>query len=131
MVQFNMAESREAALEPIKANLASSGHIIFRYGLDGKAVPPRYQEQAQELAKRYQPIQHFSNVGLTDELGLTEYLAERLSILGTPQECIQRIKALEAQGVDRLFFYTALPDKDRLFRQLANEVIPAVGDDDN
>ena len=85
MVQFNMAESREAALEPIKANLASSGHIIFRYGLDGKAVPPRYQEQAQELAKRYQPIQHFSNVGLTDELGLTEYLAERLSILGTPR----------------------------------------------
>ena len=70
-------------------------------------------------------------MGLTDELGLTEYLAERLSILGTPQECIQRIKALEAQGVDRLFFYTALPDKDRLFRQLANEVIPAVGDDDS
>ena len=127
MVQFNMAESREAALGPILANLASSGHIIFRYGLEGKAVPPQYQRQAEELARRYQPIRHFDNVGLTDELGLTDYLANRLAIAGTPRECIQRIKELEALGADQLFFYTALPDKQRLFDQLASEVIPAVG----
>ena len=33
MVQLNIADSRETALEPIKANLATSGHIMFRYGL--------------------------------------------------------------------------------------------------
>ena len=52
--------------------------------------------------------------------------ADRLAIVGTTEECIDRIKTLESQGVDQLFFYTALPDKQRLFNQLAEEVLPAV-----
>ena len=127
MVQFNIAGSRAEALEPIKANLATSGHIIFRYGLDGKAVPPQYQNAAQELARRYQPTRHFDNLGLTDDLGLTDYLAARLSIVGTVADCIQRIKDLEKLGANQLFFYTALPDKERLLQHLAKDVIPAVG----
>ena len=127
MVQFNIADSREQALEPIKANLATSGHITFRYGLEGKAVPAQYQENIGELARRYQPTRHFDNVNLTDELGLTDYLADRLAILGTVDDCIQRVKDLEALGVNQLFFYTALPDKEKLLTHIANDVIPAVG----
>ena len=127
MVQFNIAESREAALEPIKANLATSGHITFRYGLEGKAVPAQYQENITELARRYQPTRHFDNVSLTDELGLTDYLADRLAVLGTVDDCIQRVKDLEALGANQLFFYTALPDKEKLLDHIANDVIPAVG----
>lgn len=126
MVQFNIAESREAALQPIKANLATSGHIIFRYGLEGKAVPPEHQQGAEDLAKQYQPIRHFGNSDLPDQLGLTDYLANRLAILGTAEEVIGRIKTLESQGVNQLFFYTALADKQRLFNQLAEEILPAV-----
>ena len=126
MVQFNIAESREAALEPLIANLATSGHIIFRYGLDGKAVPPEHQQGANDLARLYQPLKHFGNSDLPGELGLTDYLAGRLAIVGNTKEVIQRIKSLESQGVDKLFFYTALPDKQRLFNQLAEEVLPAV-----
>lgn len=126
MVQFNIAESREAALEPLIANLATSGHIIFRYGLEGKAVPPEHQQGAGELARLYQPIKHFGNTDLPGQLGLTDYLADRLAIVGTTEECIDRIKTLESHGVDQLFFYTALPDKQRLFNQLAEEVLPAV-----
>ena len=59
--------------------------------------------------------------------GQTDYLAERLAIVGNTEEVIQRIKTLESQDVDKLFFYTALPDKQRLFNQLAEEVLPAVG----
>ena len=127
MVQLNIAPSREQALEPIKANLATSGHITFRYGLEGKAVPPEYQKQIQELARRYQPTRHFDNVSLTDDLGLTGYLADRLAILGTVEDCVQRIKELEELGVNQLFFYTALPDKERLLGHIANDIIPAVG----
>jgi 5,10-methylenetetrahydromethanopterin reductase len=126
MVQLNVDDSREAAIDAIKANLASSGHIIFRYGLEGKAVPAEYAEQVEELARRYKPIQHFGNVGLTDELGITDYLARRLAIAGTPEECVADIKRLEGLGVDRLFFYTSLPDKDRLFGRLVNEVMPQI-----
>ena len=126
MIQFNIDDSREAAIDAIKANLASSGHIIFRYGLEGKAVPAEFAEQAGELARRYKPIEHFGNVGLTDELGLTDYLARRLAIVGTPGECVERIKELEGLGVDKLFFYTSLPDKDRLFSRLVGQVMPHV-----
>ena len=127
MVQFNVDDSREAAVDAIKANLASSGHIIFRYGLEGKAVPAEYAEQMGELARRYKPIQHFGNVGLTDDLGVTDYLARRLAIAGTPEECVADIKRLEGLGVDKLFFYTSLPDKDRLFSRLVDEVMPRIG----
>ena len=126
MVQFNIAGSRAEALEPIKANLATSGHIIFRYGMDGKAVPSQYQAAAQELAGRYQPTRHFDNVGLTDDLGLTDYLADRLSIVGTVEDCIQRMKELESLGANQLFFYTALADKQCLLRHVAQDVIPAL-----
>ena len=126
MVQFNIAENRGEALEPIKANLATSGHIIFRYGLDGKAVPHQYQAAAQELARRYQPTRHFDNIGLTDDLGLTDYLAGRLAIAGTVEDSIQHIKDLEKLGADQLFFYTALSNKENLLQQLAKQVIPAV-----
>lgn len=114
-------------MEPLAANLATSGHIIFRYGLDGKAVPPEHQQGANELAHLYQPLKHFGNSDLPGQLGLTDYLADRLAIVGNTEEVIQRIKTLESQGVDKLFFYTALPDKQRLFNQLAEEVLPAVG----
>ena len=127
MVQLNIADSREQALEPIKAGLATSGHITFRYGLEGKAVPAQYQENISELTRRYQPTRHFDNASLTDDLGLTDYLADRLAILGTVDDCIQRIKDLEALGANQLFFYTALPDKERLLAHIANDVIPAVG----
>ena len=59
-------------------------------------------------------------MGLTDELGITDYLARRLAIAGTPEECVADIKRLEGLGVDKLFFYTSLPDKDRLFDRLVN-----------
>ena len=127
MVQMNIDDSREQALKSIKAGLATSRHITFRYGLEGKAVPAQYQENIGELARRYQPTRHFDNVSLTDELGLTDYLANRLAILGTVDDCIQRIKELDALGANQLFFYTALPDKDRLLAHIANDVIPAVG----
>jgi 5,10-methylenetetrahydromethanopterin reductase len=127
MVQLNIADSRSQAVEAIKANLATSGHIIFRYGLEGKAVPPEYQAQAQELAKRYQPTRHFDNISLTDDLGLTDYLADRLAIVGTVDDCINRIKELDGFGANQLFFYTALPDKERLLNHIAKDVIPAVG----
>ena len=126
MVQFNIADSREEALQPLMANLATSGHIIFRYGLEGKAVPPEHQKGASDLARLYQPIKHFGNSDLPGELGLTDYLADRLAIVGNAEECIHHIKTLESQGVDQLFFYTALPDKQRLFKQLAEEILPAI-----
>ncbi|MEE8304429.1 MAG: LLM class flavin-dependent oxidoreductase [Candidatus Tectomicrobia bacterium] len=125
--QFNVADSREAALDPIKPFLASLGHIMFRFSLDGKAVAPEVEQQVQELARRYQPIRHFDNVGLTDELELTDYLADRFAVAGPVETCIEQIRHLETQGVNQLFFYTALPeaDKDRLFSHLADEIIPA------
>ena len=127
VAQCNIADSHEAAVAPIKAYLASLGHIAFRFNLAGKAVPAQYQRQVQELARRYQPSRHFDNVGLTDELGLTGYLAERFAVAGTVEACIHQIQRLEALGVNQLFFYTALPDKGPLFRHLAEDILPVVG----
>ena len=91
-------------------------------------MPPHYRDQVEELTRRYAPLRHFDNAGLTDDLGLTDYLADRLAIAGTVEECVQRIKNLEAMGVEQLFFYAALPDNQRLFEHLVEGVIPEVGE---
>ena len=47
---------------------------------------------------------------------------EESAILGTPRECIERLRLLEAAGVRRVLFSNPRPEDLRLF---AREVMPA------
>jgi 5,10-methylenetetrahydromethanopterin reductase len=66
-------------------------------------------KSAGELYREYQFGEHLSqgqtsNYRLAERLGLTDYLVERFSIAGTPDDCCRKIERLRAAGIDNICF---------------------------
>jgi 5,10-methylenetetrahydromethanopterin reductase len=124
----NIAASREQAVGAIKMALAASANHAFRTTLEGKHVPERYHEAVRELQRRYAFHQHehlgqTANAALTDELGLTDYLAERFALAGTPDECAATVEGLRRRGVAQILVTAFVPDRLRFLREFADTVI--------
>ncbi|MBI2859614.1 MAG: LLM class flavin-dependent oxidoreductase, partial [Chloroflexi bacterium] len=87
MVRGAVGNSRAEAIVGLRANLASGGKNI-RIG--DKYLPRELEPKIRELQRRYVATEsamwNGKNAILIDELGLTDYLADRYSIAGTPEE---------------------------------------------
>jgi 5,10-methylenetetrahydromethanopterin reductase len=125
-----VADTREEALEPIKGGLAASANHAFRFTLDGKPVPDQPQEPIHSLRRQYNNTEHGDRrtrtASLPDELGLTDFLAERFSVAGTPEECRQKIRMLESHGISGLSLAMRFDDWEtdmRALRRIAEEVV--------
>lgn len=124
----NLADTRARAVADIKMALAASANHGFRVTLEGKHVPPEHHEAIRELQRRYAFHQHehlgaTANARLTDELGLTAYLAERFAIAGTPDECAAKVERLRRLGVSQLLITAIVPDRVRFVRDFADHVM--------
>ena len=124
----NIADSREIAIDEIKMALAASGHHAFRFTLDGKNVPVELREPVAILQREYVAAEHEQvgntrNAQLTDELGLTSYLTDRFAVAGTPGECLSKVSAIAAHGVDVLLITAIGPRPDEIIRRFGEEVI--------
>ncbi len=127
----NLASSRERAVGEIKMALAASANHAFRVTLDGKHVPELHREAVRELQRRYAFHQHehlgaTANAALTDELGLTDYLAERFAIVGTPDDCAAKVEGLRRHGVSQILITAFVADRMRFLREFADTVIRRV-----
>ena len=124
----NIADRRHDAIEEIKMALAASGHHAFRFTLEGKNVPEELREPVSILHREYEAAEHEQvgqtrNATLTDELGLTDYFADRFAIAGTPEECRAKSRAIFNAGVDALLITAIGPDPERIIRRFGQEVI--------
>ena len=123
---LNVAASREVAIDQLKFSLASYAHIIFRFTMNGKAVPPDVAGPLAQLCASYSPLSHVAqgssnpNAALVDRLGLTDYLADRLAIAGTVEDCARRIEEVRAYGIDRLWCPIRVADKAAVMDGLAS-----------
>ncbi len=126
----NASDTRAAALEPLEAAEAATGHFSFGSGLDRAGVPAELVPAVQRLAKEYRTQDHQAgggsfNARLVDELGLSDYMARRFALAGTPAECIEQARAVEATGVRGLMLTIVTPDPLRTIRDLAEQVMSA------
>ena len=124
----NIADHRENAIEEIKMALAASGHHAFRFTLEGKNVPEELWEPISTLHREYEAAEHEQvgktrNATLTDELGLTEYFADRFAVAGTPEECRAKARAIFGSGVDALLITAIGPSPEIIIRRFGEEVI--------
>ena len=124
----NIADDRERAVDEIKMALAASGHHVFRYTLDGKQVPEELRESIAVLQREYVPTEHEQlgqtrNAALSDELGLTEYLADRFAVVGTPDECREKVRSIQAAGIETLLITAIGPRPEEIVRRFGEEVI--------
>ncbi len=133
---LNVGPPREEAIEQLKFSLASYAHIIFRYTLEGKAVPPELADDIRRLVDGYQSRFHIRagevnpNAKLVEDLGLTNYLSDRLAIAGTAEECLERLKLLQDAGVNQIWTPVRFADKAPLMRAICDDLMPRLPSDD-
>ena len=124
----NIADNRDDAIGEIKMALAASGHHAFRFTLEGKNVPEELREPVSILHREYEAAEHEQvgqtrNATLTDELGLTDYFADRFAVAGTPEECRAKARAVFDSGVDALLITAIGPSPETIIRRFGEEVI--------
>ena len=128
----NIADQRRDAVEEIKMALAASGHHAFRFTLEGKHVPAALEGPIAVLQREYETAEHehlgqTRNATLSDELGLTDYLADRFAVVGTPEECREKVRAIQESGVDVILITAIGPRPDEIIRRFGRDVIGHLG----
>ncbi|HSB43274.1 MAG TPA: LLM class flavin-dependent oxidoreductase [Methylomirabilota bacterium] len=126
----HLADTRAAALEPIKMALAASANHAFRFTLAGKGVPPDLHEKIRALQREYNAHHHeitgAANASLPDRWDLTEFLADRFAIAGTPADCVAQLRRATAAGARQFVITGIVPDPRAFVRRWAKEVAGAL-----
>ena len=66
------------------------------------------------------------NAALSDELGLTDFLADRFAVAGTPEECLEKVRTIRDAGVDNLLILAISSESDNIIRRFGEEVIARI-----
>ncbi|MGH3703832.1 MAG: LLM class flavin-dependent oxidoreductase [Agromyces sp.] len=104
-VDRDRAEAREGALW----HVASLAHHISRSGVVGKFIPERMAAGVLELGNAYDLMSHGDPSetlraeyrALARSSGVADYLIDRFTISGTPEECAGRVLASAEAGAER------------------------------
>jgi 5,10-methylenetetrahydromethanopterin reductase len=125
----NVADEREAAIEEIEMALAASANHAFRHTLEGKMVPDEHVDAIERLKAEYVSHEHEQpgethNKQLVGELGLTDYLADRFAVVGTPADCRAKLDEIEAvDGLDGVLLTALSEDERGLVSRMGREVL--------
>jgi 5,10-methylenetetrahydromethanopterin reductase len=131
-VRVNLVDDVEAGIDEIEMELASNAHHVFRFTLEGKRVPPALEDAIRRVQKGYRPAAHEQlgpspNAALLEaEPALRAYLADRFAVVGPPDACAAKLRAVVDAGISGLLFSGFVPDRARLIRRLGEEVLPRV-----
>ncbi len=117
-------EDGDLARRRVRARMANRAHHNFRFTMEtvpeGEAVGVKRFMDAFDISK---PIEE-----RIDPDYVTDYLLERFTIAGTPNECVAKVKRLEAAGVKRILLTPPNPIYDQVMTAWGERVIPACGD---
>ena len=121
-------EDGSAARRKIGAILAFvAAYVVGRGDPARRGVPPEHREALRELRRRYSTHPGEADAALVTELGLFDYLSRRLAVCGTPDECLEQVRAAQAAGVRRLMLSVSLAtDPVRAVRLFGEKVLPAL-----
>jgi alkanesulfonate monooxygenase SsuD/methylene tetrahydromethanopterin reductase-like flavin-dependent oxidoreductase (luciferase family) len=91
-------ENGALARRRVRSRMANRAHHNFRFTME--TVPEGEAAGVQRFMDNFdisKPIEE-----RIDPDFVTDYLIERFTIAGTPQECIAKVKKLEADGIQRI-----------------------------
>jgi alkanesulfonate monooxygenase SsuD/methylene tetrahydromethanopterin reductase-like flavin-dependent oxidoreductase (luciferase family) len=102
-----------------------AGYVIGDKNLESRGVPEAFREPLLELRRRYSTRPGEADIKLVRDLGLFDYLAGRLSICGTPAECLAQARAAKAAGAKRLMLTVSLAaDPVKTLDLFGEQVLP-------
>jgi 5,10-methylenetetrahydromethanopterin reductase len=123
---LDCSEDRNAARGKVGAMLAFlAGYVIGDRNLQTRGVPEQLRAPLVELRRRYSTRPGEADIKLVSELGLFDYLSRRLSVCGSPQDCLAQALAAKAAGAKRLMLTVSLAsDPVRTVELFGREVLP-------
>jgi 5,10-methylenetetrahydromethanopterin reductase len=123
---LDCSEDREVARGKVGAMLAFvAGYVIGDKNLETRGVPERLREPLLELRRRYSTRPGAMDIRLVQELGLFDYLSQRLSICGNPDDCLVQARAAKAAGAEQLLLTVSLAsDPVRTVELFGEHVLP-------
>lgn len=124
---LDVSARREAAFEKLGNILGFVAAYILGPDPEGRGVPAELVPAVRELRATYTTRQREMDPTLVKRLGLFDYLRARLAIAGTPEDCIEQVRAAEAAGATRLMFTVSLAaDPVGTVELFGREVLPAL-----
>jgi 5,10-methylenetetrahydromethanopterin reductase len=118
-----VSDDGKEARNRVRCRLANRAHHNFRFTME--TIPPDELPGVQKFMDAFditKPIEE----RVPPEL-VTEYLLQRFSIAGTPAECIERVRRLEAAGIERLMVTPPGGGYDNLMARWAADVMSQFG----
>ncbi|MEM7751581.1 MAG: hypothetical protein AAF346_25250, partial [Pseudomonadota bacterium] len=127
LARVNVGADKSELVNEIRMELASTAHHAFRFTLEGKLVPPEFEEAIRAVQQGYKPAHHEDlgespNAALLQDQGLLDYMTNRFAIVGTADECVSQIQAVRAAGFHQLLFTGFVDDRFGLIRTLGQSV---------
>jgi probable F420-dependent oxidoreductase len=98
--------------------------IVSRYGADGAAVPKALTDYI-EGRHGYDYNEH-GRAGNTHTDFVPDEIVDRFCVLGTADQHVERLRALEALGVDQFAVYLQHDAKEATLQAYAETVVPAM-----
>jgi probable F420-dependent oxidoreductase len=98
--------------------------LIRRYGADGSVVPRALTDYVPDETG-YDYDEH-SRVGAKHGAFVTDEICDRFCVLGTPEQAAQKLRDLEAIGVDQFNIYLMTEGQEAILETYGREIIPAV-----
>jgi 5,10-methylenetetrahydromethanopterin reductase len=124
---LDCAERREVALEKLGNILGFVAAYVLGPDPEGRGVPAALVPAIREMRRVYSTRGREMDPGLVKRLGLFDYLRSRLAVAGTPEDCLEQVRAAAAAGVERLMFTVSLAaDPVRAVELFGGHVLPEV-----
>jgi probable F420-dependent oxidoreductase len=98
--------------------------LIRRYGSDGSVVPRALTDYVPDETG-YDYDEH-SRVGAKHGAFVSDEICDRFCVLGTPEQAAQKLRELEAIGVDQFNIYLMTEGQEAMLETYGREIIPAV-----
>jgi alkanesulfonate monooxygenase SsuD/methylene tetrahydromethanopterin reductase-like flavin-dependent oxidoreductase (luciferase family) len=112
-------DNGDLARKRVRSRMANRAHHNFRFTME--TVPEKEVAGVQKFMDGFdisKPIEERVDPGL-----VTDYLLERFTIAGTPQECIAKVKRLEDQGIRRILLTPPNAIYDEVMKAWGQRVI--------
>ena len=131
MAAMAPAPTEADGIHRLRFLLAGTANHVYRFHMDGKALPDEHRDAIAELQRRYDSSAHATperaedNARLVEELGLVDFLAARSVVAGPPDRCVERLKEIEALGVSNVIVSQFVVDQLQFMRDFAAHILPA------
>jgi 5,10-methylenetetrahydromethanopterin reductase len=113
-------EDGNRARDLARARLANRAHHNFRFTLE--TVPPEELESVRTFMANFDVTKPIDN--RLDPRFITEYLIQRFSICGTPEECLNRVRELNQAGIQRILLTVPPSVYREVMKKWAEKVMP-------